>query len=136
MGALLCVALTGLLVGGTAQAAAWPAADRLAVDQSEKEVRGAAHGRSTAPSFSVREVEVIRQYFAPRHRTLPPGLQKKLRRTGQLPPGWEKRFEPFPPELERALVVLPSGYRRGVIDGHAVIFSPRTQIVVDFAVLF
>ena len=86
--------------------------------------------------FSAHDVRVIRQHYAPRYRNLPPGLQKKYRRTGQLPPGWQKKIEPFPAVVERELVVLPSGYRRGVIDGHAVIFNPRTQVIVDVAVLF
>jgi hypothetical protein len=86
--------------------------------------------------FSRREVQVIREYYAPKYRSLPPGLQKKLRRTGQLPPGWQQKFEPFPLEIERHLVVLPGGYRRGVIDGHAVVFDPFTQVIVDVASLF
>src|SRR5262245_60427354 len=64
--------------------------------------------------FTSREVEIVRQHYAPRYRKLPPGLQKKYARTGQLPPGWQKKMEPFPVVLERELVVLPSGYRRGV----------------------
>jgi hypothetical protein len=32
-------------------------------------------------------------------RNLPPGLRKKYYRTGALPPGWEKKLQPFPPEL-------------------------------------
>ena len=86
--------------------------------------------------FSTRDVQVIREYYAPRYRRLPPGLQKKLARTGTLPPGWQKKMEPFPVALERDLIVLPQGYRRGVLDGHAVIYQPRTQVIVDVAVLF
>lgn len=86
--------------------------------------------------FSSRELRVIREYYAPRYRNLPPGLQKKDARTGQLPPGWRKKMEPFPVALQRDLVVLPSGYQRGVIDGHAVIYNSRTQVIVDLAVLF
>jgi hypothetical protein len=33
-------------------------------------------------------------------------------------------------------VTLPDGYRRGVIDGHAVIFNDRTLVIFDVAVLF
>jgi hypothetical protein len=87
-------------------------------------------------TFSTRDVHLIRTHYASRYRSLPPGLQKKLRRTGQLPPGWQKKFEPFPPVLERELVVLPRGYSRGVIDGHAVIIDPHTHVIVDLAVLF
>ncbi|MGB2714224.1 MAG: hypothetical protein WBC51_08605 [Vicinamibacterales bacterium] len=86
--------------------------------------------------FSARELRVIREYYTPRYRNLPPGLRKKYARTGQLPPGWRKKMEPFPGVVERELVVLPSGYQRGVIDGHAVIFNPRSQVIVDVAVLF
>ena len=28
-----------------------------------------------------------------KHKQLPPGLQKKLERTGELPPGWEKKLQ-------------------------------------------
>lgn len=87
-------------------------------------------------SFSTRDVRVIRGYYAPRYRKLPPGLQKKLARTGTLPPGWQKKMEPFPAALERDLPVLPPAYRRGVMDGHAVIYQPKTQVIVDVAVLF
>lgn len=86
--------------------------------------------------FTSREVGIIREHYAPRYRKLPPGLQKKYARTGQLPPGWQKKMEPFPVVVERELVVLPSGYRRGVLDGHAVIYNPRTQVIIDIAVLF
>ena len=93
-------------------------------------------GGSIHVVFSTRDVRVIREYYQPRYRNLPPGLRKKYARTGQLPPGWQKKMEPFPVAVERELVVLPSGYRRGVIDGNAVIYNPRTHVIVDVAVLF
>jgi hypothetical protein len=86
--------------------------------------------------FSNREVQVIREHYAPRYRNLPPGLQKKLARTGKLPPGWQKKMEPFPVVLERQMVALPAGYQRGVIDGHAVIYKPGTSIIIDATILF
>ena len=84
--------------------------------------------------FSTGHVRVLREYYAPRYRQLPPGLQKKYARTGQLPPGWEKKMEPLPVAIERDLPRLPDGYRRGVIDGHAVI--TRGGTIIDVAVLF
>jgi Ni/Co efflux regulator RcnB len=81
--------------------------------------------------FEPREVRVIREYYEPRFRSLPPGLGKKFYRTGHLPPGWEKRMEPLPVVVERRLVPLPSGYRRGYIDGSIIVYAPRTEIVVD-----
>jgi hypothetical protein len=86
--------------------------------------------------FSSGEIRIIREHYAPRYRKLPKGLQKKLARTGQLPPGWQKKMEPFPVGLERQLVVLPAGYARGVIDGHAVIYSPRRGVIIDATVVF
>ena len=87
-------------------------------------------------TFSTGDVRIIREYYTPRHRALPPGLQKKYARTGQLPPGWQKKFQPFEPELERRLVVLPAGYRRGIVDGQAVIFDDRTHVLIDVAAVF
>ena len=116
------------------------------VESSQKGKKGASHGRPVADEpgvsasvhigFSNREQELVRYYYAPRYRNLPPGLQKKLARTGQLPPGWQKKMEPFTASLERKLVTLPSGYHRGVIDGHAVIYNPRTQVIIDVVALF
>ena len=128
----------GLLVAA-AIAFASPLADAGPGQKYKKQPRTAAPAGTDVVvhvSFSSRDVHVLREYYAPRYRGLPPGLQKKLRRTGQLPPGWQKKFEPFPVAIERQLVILPVGYRRGVIDGHAVIFNPRTQMVFDVAVLF
>lgn len=96
---------------------------------------------TTSPSevhvrFSSGDQRVIREYYAPRYKSLPPGLQKKVARGGQLPPGWQKKLEPFPVELEHRLAPLPPGYGRGVIDGHGVIYDTRSHVVIDVAVLF
>ena len=86
--------------------------------------------------FSTGEQRVIREYYAPRYKSLPLGLQKKVARGGALPPGWQKKMQPFPVDVERRLEPLPSGYSRGVFDGHAVIYSTRSHTVVDVTVLF
>jgi hypothetical protein len=86
--------------------------------------------------FVPHDVRIIREYYGTRFEGLPPGLEKKYRRTGQLPPGWQKKMEPFPVAVERQIEVLPPGYSRGVIDGHAVIYNPRTHVIFDVAVLF
>src|SRR6266550_2036626 len=87
-------------------------------------------------AFGSGDVGILREYYAPRYRNLPPGLQKKVARGGQLPPGWQKKFEPFPYEVERELAPLPRDCGRGVIDGHAVIYNTRTHAVIDVTVLF
>jgi hypothetical protein len=102
-----------------------------AADVERTGVRGDVH-----VVFSSHDVRLIREFYAPRYRHLPPGLQKKLARTGQLPPGWQKKMQPFPVVLEHELVALPVGYHRGVIDGHAVIYRPGTSVIIDATILF
>lgn len=85
--------------------------------------------------FSTRDTVVVREYYAPQHRNLPPGLRKKYARTGQLPPGWQKKMQPMPVAIERRLEPLPAGYHRGVFEGHAVIYRPG-GLIIDAAVLF
>lgn len=92
--------------------------------------------RSDGCYFEPHDVRVISEYYAPRYRALPPGLAKKYYRTGHLPPGWERRVEPMPVAVERQLAPVPDGYSRGIIDGFAVIYSPRTSVIVDVTALF
>jgi hypothetical protein len=131
---LVAVTLVGLLLGGAV----------LSAEKGGKKKRKDAqhvvvheHGSSVNVHvvFGSREVEILRSHYAPRYRNLPPGLAKKYARTGQLPPGWQKKMEPFPVVVERELVVLPAGYRRGVFDGHAVIYN-SSGMIIDVAVLF
>jgi hypothetical protein len=72
---------------------------------------------------------VQRYYTGP--RDLPPGLRKKYYRTGKLPPGWQKKIQPFPPELVRVLPPPPPNCERGYIDGVAVVYDRSTRIIVD-----
>jgi len=116
------------------------AASIVVVNAEGQAHKGHASGSQLSGSvhvvFSTNDVRVIREYYAPRYRALPPGLQKKYARTGQLPPGWQKKLQPFDPDVERHLVALPAGYRRGIVDGRAVIMDDRTHVVVDMAVVF
>jgi hypothetical protein len=122
---LVFLAGSGLIAGGQGKG------------KKHADTRNDANGRvDVHVAFGSTDLVVLREHYAPRYRNLPPGLQKKVARGGQLPPGWQKKFEPFPIEVERRLTPLPSVYRRGVIDGHAVIFDPRTNVIVDLAVLF
>ena len=90
-----------------------------------------ARRRSGVVYFTPRRVQVIREYYGPRDRALPPGLQKKLYRTGTLPPGWQKKIEPLPVVVERRLGPAPGYYRRGIIDNYAVVYDPRTYVIID-----
>ncbi len=62
---------------------------------------------------------------------LPPGLRKKYYRTGTLPPGWEKRFRPFPVVVVRRLPPLPPNCDRGYVDGYGVVYDRRTRVILD-----
>lgn len=85
--------------------------------------------------FRDRDVLVIREYYRPSVRRLPPGLQRRYARTGHLPPGWAKRMRPVPVYVERGMRPVPRGYFRGVIDGRAVVYD-RRGFILDVAVLF
>jgi hypothetical protein len=135
MKTLLCATMAVLVVSGTTLTGDQPRKNKPAKHAKQERVE---EGRNVSIDvhFSTGDVRVIREYYEPRYRSLPPGLQKKLSRGGSLPPGWRKKIEPMPVVVERELVVLPTDYRRGVIDGHAVIYNPRTQVIIDVAVLF
>ena len=127
---IMCV---GLLLGSTAASGEQNrhAPKKHAPDPDRGVVQGGVR-----VVFSTQDVEVIREHYAPQYRDLPPGLRKKLARTGTLPPGWQKKLEPFPVRLERRLGALPDDFRRGVIDSQIVIYNRHTQVIVDVAVLF
>jgi hypothetical protein len=120
--------------------AAMLAASIAVVNAGGQAYKGHASGSQLSGSvhivFSPDDVRMIREYYAPRSRALPPGLQKKYARTGQLPPGWQKKLQPLDPVVERRLVALPAGYSRGIVDGRAVIMDDRTHVLIDMAVVF
>ena len=96
---------------------------------------------ASEPVFTVQERTVVTNYFrsntsglppglAKRDR-LPPGLEKQLRERGTLPPGLQKKVQPLPPELERQLTVLPTGYRRVVIGNAVIVMNTKTALIYD-----
>ena len=137
---LVSLTLSAVLLGGLTAAA--PAEPQGRGRKAKPAPAAADRGDGTTARVGVQivfasgDVRMLRTHYAPRYRRLPPGLQKKVARGGTLPPGWRKKFEPFPARVERRLAPLPDGYRRGVIDGQAVIYNARTQVVIDVAVLF
>ena len=136
----IAATLTALVLGGAVVDA--HKGDKKHKSKKDRDEKHASHVEvretrtvSVNVVWQTREVEVIRTHYAPKYKKLPKGLQKKYARTGQLPPGWQKKMEPFPVELERHCAPLPAGYRRGVIDAHAVIYNSKGAII-DVAVLF
>lgn len=91
-----------------------------------------AHGVAApeaASHWRPSDAALIRQYYTV--PSLPPGLQKKLARTGSLPPGWQKKMQPLPPLVEQRLPALCNYCERGVVDQYAVIYDKRTRVVLD-----
>jgi len=62
------------------------------------------HRKYGEACFREDHIRVIHDYYRPRSR--PAGLEKKLYRTGHLPPGWERKVQPLPPTVERSLPPL------------------------------
>ena len=131
--------LTILLIGAAIVMSAPP----LQAEQSPTVDRNQVAVDGEIRVFSAREIEIIREHYAPRYANLPPGLQnlpqgarKTLARTGTLPPGWQKKMRSFPVTLTRRLPSLPNGYARGAIEGSAVIYSPETSRIIDATVMF
>jgi|SRR5690242_4356871 hypothetical protein len=89
------------------------------------------HDRGQRDSyFRPGDESYLHEYYrAPAN--LPPGLRKKYYRTGTLPPGWQKRFRPFPPAVIARLPPTPAYYDRGYVDGYAIVFDRRTRLIVD-----
>ena len=132
----VCTALCVLLVSGAASEAAGNGKDKAKGGPKSPPAKARDAGSTTEIRFAIDHVRAIRTHYAPQHRTLPPGLQKKYARTGQLPPGWQKKMQPLPVAVERTLPPLPTGYRRGVIEGHAVIYRASSGTIIDVAVVF
>ena len=138
MRSVISLIISGIILAGPVAAKHWHDDEKHWKRHADRDDEGdhkASHD-SRGCYFRPGDTRVITEYYAPHYRPLPPGLQKKLRRTGHLPPGWEKRMEPMPAAVERRLTPVPAWYSRGFIDGYAVVYSPRTQIVVDIVAVF
>ena len=106
------------------------------------EGHGHGKGKKAKHEFDADDREVITSYYSSRRSNLPPGLakrggnlppglEKQLQRNGTLPPGLQKRVQPCPVELERRLPPVETGYVRGVIGAHIVIYNRSTNVIVD-----
>jgi len=93
--------------------------------------------------YSDRERDALRRHLSNRdYQSLPPGLQKKVARGGQLPPGWQKKLQvgrTLPDDLYYPGQRLPvyDGIRRidgvtdVIIDNEAVRIMDATQTIID-----
>jgi hypothetical protein len=136
MRSLICLVITGLFVGiAPVHAGQGRGNANFKVAKSVDNPETADATVRVSVAFSPREVEVIRTHYGPKYSSLPPGLQKKVARGGQLPPGWQRKMEPFPAGLDRILLPLPGNYRRGIYDGQAVIYDPLSHAIYDIVQL-
>lgn len=86
-----------------------------------------------------RERRIIRDYYhetasdlppgLARRKSLPPGLQKQLRKTGRLPPGLEKRR--LPSDLKHRLPRYDGPYERTIVGNDLILLDPKTGLILD-----
>src|SRR3954467_6050636 len=114
MSRTITLVTAGLLIVGAASAKHWHEDEKhFKLHERMTDEDDHRNHRAKDCYFQPGDTRVITEYYGPRRRELPPGLQRKLYRTGHLPPGWEKRMQPLPVVVERQLAVIPSGYSRG-----------------------
>jgi Ni/Co efflux regulator RcnB len=143
MKSLMTIVVAGVLLAGVGMPHPVEAGDRDRKEWKDRRGHDRDHGRNQREArfgrrdryFVDREVRVIREYYRPYYRPLPAGVRHRYYRAGYLPHGWAKRMRRVPLYIERDLVVLPHGYHRGIIDGHAVVYDSR-GLIIDIAVLF
>lgn len=80
-----------------------------------------------------------------KHKSLPPGLQKKVARGKELPPGWQKKVAPgesldyhvyqqglsLPEEILRRLPQQPSGSEIIQVDDKIIRLNAATRTILD-----
>jgi hypothetical protein len=128
--------ITALTLAATVTLTAGKDDSRSKKTAKKESVASEAPLEATYVQFSIAEQQVVREYYAPRYRSLPSGLRKKISRGEQLPEGWQKKIESFPLEIEWRLAPLPSDCGRGVIGGHAVIYRIGSEQIIDVTALF
>ena len=147
---LLCI--TGLLAAMPAAAKDKPAKRHSKTEPEQTTLVAAEPNRVGTLGFSADELRIMDGFMqrqsAPsgnHARPLPPGLAKKVARSGNLPPGWEKKCVPgekMAPEvyeqchpLPRQLVVKlpapPASTITVVVDGKIVRLVKATLEILD-----
>lgn len=145
---LLLGTAMSLPVASLAQPPAWAGKGKGPAGQQkeshEREYRRDDHHRDYRDyRYSDRERDALRRHLSNRdYQSLPPGLQKKVARGGQLPPGWQKKLQvgrTLPDDLYYHGQRLPvyDGIRRidgvtdVIIDNEAVRIMDATQTIID-----
>lgn len=88
--------------------------------------------------FSDGEIQTIRAWYREhafdggghgKHKGLPPGIAKNLRRGKPLPPGIAKQA--LPSGLLERLPPAPGGFERVIVDGKVLLVEVATQVIHD-----
>lgn len=92
-------------------------------------------------SFRDAEARLIQDYYRPgaghpppglaKKGSLPPGLERQLKRNGALPPGIEEHLEDLPEDLSRQLPPPPDGCRRAVVGFSVLLLRSEPNLVAD-----
>ncbi|MCX7603284.1 MAG: hypothetical protein N2036_04330 [Bryobacteraceae bacterium] len=135
---LLCI---GLLLPGLVLAQGKGGRNRVRAERGDAASRKA----ETYPAFRDAEIRLILDFYRPgsgnlppgiaRRGEFPPGIMKQLARGKGLPPGLEKKLEPFPEPLARQFPPPPPGYRRMICGNFALLLQDGTNLVVDLVAL-
>ena len=88
--------------------------------------------QSASVVFSQKDKQTIQHYYrgvGRKHKKYPPGMNKRLEKGKELPPGIAKQH--LPGTLENQLTPLPQGYLRIKIGGDVMIQNTISNVVTD-----
>lgn len=126
----LLASLTGLSLNGQGKSKGKPGDKHKDKDKSDTQVQSIPAGLANL-RFGSPDIRIISDYYRERVQHLPSGLEKKLQRGGTLPPGWQKKVQVFPRDLEIQLPHIPVGSRRVVYGRMALLINDATNLVLD-----
>lgn len=141
MNLLQCSALALVLSVSTVHADKPSHAGKEKKEKKQKHQKKQKHKKEHKKHFSSHEKGDIQKYY----HNLPRGLAKKLRRTGELPRGWEKKVSvgqaipneylqyasPVPYELETQLSVGPIGSKLLQLSDRVIRVEAGTNMILD-----
>jgi Ni/Co efflux regulator RcnB len=109
----------------------------------KRALKGRGHGIGGGNVFGSLERDLIRNFLGSpsgkkfkakkfkkyKHKSLPPGLAKQLRRNGILPPGLRRNY--LPPGLSSRLPGLPPGQARVLVGNDVLLIQQTTGLILD-----
>lgn len=141
MNLLQCGALALVLSVSTVYADKPSHAGKEKKEKKQKHKKSKQYKKEYTKNFSTYERGHVKEYY----HNLPRGLAKKLRRTGELPVGWQKKVSvgqtmprayleyatPVPYELESQLSVGPIGSKLLQLSDRVIRVETGTNMILD-----